>query len=546
LLKAFRALTPLLILAAVVLTSSRGADGTVKPVVLRPVQGAIKSRSPQQAYVPTRLPPGYRYLKYVPHRRNGFDLYFSCCGERLPLISFDADGAPPPSCAPGRALRTFRIGGAVVGWSSSPSRQQAWRCIRHGLRRVLVTVSGESPRSGRSSARSPRQLALMVASTRAIAGVEARVPGWPQFRFGPAHTGAAPYEHVLTPSDVSRLTLAWTLTTGGAIWSSPAVVHGVVYVGSNDGHIYALRLSDGSLVWKSPLAGRPSAPAVVGGVVYVTADDARAYAFDAATGQRLWRAQLFGGEGGFPAAPTVAEGMVFVLTNETLTALDARTGVTRWQERIGCFGCPVAFDRGLVYAAASVPTDNPGPAHLYAFGARTGAERWKATLRNSAGSSPAVRYGVVYVGVFVESASGVRPWAIAAFDAATGSRSWQTGIGRSRYLTFASPAVAGGRVVFPSTAGTLVALDAKTGRTDWRVPLEITDSAPAIANGVVYVGSSDDYLHAFDARRGRELWRAQTGDDVTSSPAVVNGTVLVGCDDGVLRAFRLPSSRARS
>lgn len=381
----------------------------------------------------------------------------------------------------------------------------------------------------------------LVVVAVAVSSSMARRPlaAWPQFRFGPAHTGAAPYERLLTRSNVSLLQPAWTFATGAAVWSSPAVVGNVVYVGSNDGHLYALRFSDGTVVWKAALGGRPSAPAVVGGVAYVVADDSRAYAFRATTGKRLWRAQFSGSQGGFPAAPTVAGGKVYAMAPDSLTALDARSGATRWQEQLGCFGCPVAFAHGRVYAAAALQRENPGPDHLYALGARTGDPRWKASLRGSAGSSPAVRYGSVYVAVFVDNPSGVRPWAIAAFDAATGARRWRTAIGRSRYLTFASPAVAGGRVVFPSTAGNLVALEAKTGRTDWSVPLAITDSAPAIADGVVYVGSSDDYLHAFDAMTGRELWRAATGDDVTSSPTVVNGTVLVGSDDGIVRAFRL-------
>jgi len=385
-------------------------------------------------------------------------------------------------------------------------------------------------------------LAAAIASSSPASRQASARSAWPQFRFGPAHTGATPYEHVLTASNVSRLELAWTYTTGGPVWSSPAVAGGVVYVGSNDGKLYALRLSDGAVLWTAPLGGRPSAPAVVGGVVYLADDDARAYAFDAKTGKRLWRVQLFGGQGGFPAAPTVAGGLVYVMTSESLTALAARSGATRWQEPITCFGCPVAFANGLVYAAASVPRDNPGPARLYALGARTGRARWTTTLRGFPGSSPAVADGAIYAGVFVGTPSHVRPWAIAAFRATTGKRLWRTGIGRSRYLTFASPAVAAGRVVFPSTAGSLVALDARTGRADWSVPLEITDSAPAIANGVVYVGSSDDSLHAFAAQTGKELWRAATGDDVTSSPTVVEGTVLVGSDDGIVRAFRLPES----
>ena len=33
---------------------------------------------------------------------------------------------------------------------------------------------------------------------------------------------------------------AWTFLTGDRVWTSPAVVDGVVYFGSHDGHIYAI------------------------------------------------------------------------------------------------------------------------------------------------------------------------------------------------------------------------------------------------------------------------------------------------------------------
>jgi len=37
----------------------------------------------------------------------------------------------------------------------------------------------------------------------------------------------------------------WKFHTGGMVFSSPAVVGGVVYVGSNDGNLYAVDLSSG-------------------------------------------------------------------------------------------------------------------------------------------------------------------------------------------------------------------------------------------------------------------------------------------------------------
>ena len=41
----------------------------------------------------------------------------------------------------------------------------------------------------------------------------------------------------------------WNFTTGGAIYSSPDVSDGLVYVGSSDDKVYALNASNGKDVW---------------------------------------------------------------------------------------------------------------------------------------------------------------------------------------------------------------------------------------------------------------------------------------------------------
>jgi outer membrane protein assembly factor BamB len=52
--------------------------------------------------------------------------------------------------------------------------------------------------------------------------------------------------------------------------SSPAVVNGVVYIGSHDGNVYALDAASGNKIWNYPTSGMVlSSPAVANGVVYV-------------------------------------------------------------------------------------------------------------------------------------------------------------------------------------------------------------------------------------------------------------------------------------
>ena len=62
------------------------------------------------------------------------------------------------------------------------------------------------------------------------------------------------------------------------------------------------------------------------------------------------------------------------------------------------------------------------------------------------------------------------------------------------------------------------------------------DSSPAVANGIVYAGSWDKNLYAIDAVTGKEQWRFATGDRVDSSPAVANGIVYIGSEDKNLYA----------
>ena len=59
---------------------------------------------------------------------------------------------------------------------------------------------------------------------------------WRQFGYDATHSGTNPYENVLSPTNVSQLTLDWFYSTGrsGNILFSPAVVEGVLYFGSGN------------------------------------------------------------------------------------------------------------------------------------------------------------------------------------------------------------------------------------------------------------------------------------------------------------------------
>ena len=73
----------------------------------------------------------------------------------------------------------------------------------------------------------------------------------------------------------------WTYTFGAVLNSSVVVANGVVYVGAEDGNIYALDATSGNYLWSYVTGGLiDSSPAVADGVVYVGSTDGRVYAFD--------------------------------------------------------------------------------------------------------------------------------------------------------------------------------------------------------------------------------------------------------------------------
>ncbi len=205
------------------------------------------------------------------------------------------------------------------------------------------------------------------------------------------HTHNNPYEHVLNGSNVSHLQQKWTALTGAPIYSSPAVANDLVYVGSEDGKLYAFDALTDQQKWIAVIGtALYSSPAVANGLVYVGSKDDKLYAFDALTGQQKWTAQTGASIG---SSPAVANGLVYVgCRDHRLYAFNALTGEQRWAAQTGApINSSPLVANGLVYVGSR---DHK----LYAFNALTGEQRWAALTGNMINSSPIVANGVVYIG----------------------------------------------------------------------------------------------------------------------------------------------------
>ncbi len=335
-----------------------------------------------------------------------------------------------------------------------------------------------------------------------------------------------PYETTLGVNNVGTLGVKWQnlLTTPSFdrfIESSPAVVNGVVYIGSLDDNVYALNASTGAKLWSFTTGGLvESSPAVVNSVVYIGSFDGNVYALNASTGAKLWS---FATGDFVQSSPAVVNGVVYIGSSDgNLYALNAGTGAKVWSfatAEVEIASSP-AVANGVVYIASVEDND------VYAVNASTGAKLWSFATGNGLSSSPAVANGVVYIGSWDGN--------VYALNASTGAKLWSFTT-RPDFQVESSPAVANGVVYVGGPDENMYALDASTGAKLWSFATgNGLSSSPAVANGVVYIGSTDGNLYALNAGTGARLWSYATGGAVLSSPAVVDGVAYINSGNRVL------------
>ncbi len=107
----------------------------------------------------------------------------------------------------------------------------------------------------------------------------------PSFRGNPDHPSVYDSKPLHNPPE-----LKWKFTTKGQVLSSPAVVNGVLYIGSADHNLYAIDANTGVKKWEFKTdSGVASSPAVSGGLVYFSSYDGNIYAVAAEDGKLHWK-----------------------------------------------------------------------------------------------------------------------------------------------------------------------------------------------------------------------------------------------------------------
>jgi outer membrane protein assembly factor BamB len=278
-------------------------------------------------------------------------------------------------------------------------------------------------------------------------------------------------------------------------------------------------------------------PAYADGKIYAAGTDGTIAALDAASGRTIWQKRL-GERHGFifhhgknslrwAGGPSVSGDLLVVGSLEgNVQALDAGSGADRWHAQVSSeIVAPPAIADGIV-----VVRTNDG--RLYGLDAANGSRKWvfdRATvpvlsLRGNA--APRIADGVVYAGedngkvVAVHLADGTPVW----------EQALSPGEGRSEIERLqdvdGNVVVADGVVYASGYRGHVVALIAPTGRSLWTHELS-GYTGVAISPSQIYVADADANVWALDLRTGASAWKQEGLKYRWVSEAAVQGDNVV-------------------
>jgi eukaryotic-like serine/threonine-protein kinase len=397
----------------------------------------------------------------------------------------------------------------------------------------------QAPRTAAAPVRPRRRWPIVVAAVVAAGGLLAVILVVPSLDHpsGGGNTNNA----ASTGAASGKASLRWSYPTGinldanqeDSASSSPTVVDGTVYVGGNNGNVYAFDAANGHLDWSYVTASAESGPVVVDGTVYVGSAGG-VYALNAANGHPRWSY----GSGSAESSPVVVDGTVYVVGGDGIVhALNAANGHVRWSHSIGYAGTGLAVADGLVYVSSIGDIG-----YVYALDTATGHLSWSFKTGDARESAPVVAAGTVYVGCGNGPGSNGTVFAI---DVATGLSRWSYTTGNGTPFgagngVESSPAVAGDVVYVGSDNGAVYALNTANGHLDWSYTTPTGSSvvsSPAVDGGTVYVGSEDGRVYALNTATGHLVWSYPTGNLVVSNPAAAGGIVYAASDDGKLYAL---------
>jgi outer membrane protein assembly factor BamB len=392
------------------------------------------------------------------------------------------------------------------------------------------------------------------------------------------------------PTDIS--TPIWAFQTGSDVYSSPAIVDGKIYFGSDDKNLYCLNAYTGEMIWNFTTGFYlRSSPAVWAGKVFTGADDGYFYGLDANTGTKLWQTSAGGffpyylppGEAKASSSPIVVNNLIYCGSKDGNLYCLNFDGKVQWKFKTGnaILGSP-GYLNGIVYITSL-------DGYLYAVNANTGSQAWKSAFTLNLYVDPPIYSslynvcpatainGVVYVGGGVQYGNpgndaffaaqgqstpagsfggGIRMF---AFNATTGASIWNVSRAGNTQPNY-YPCYVNGQIyapeffevtsmnaLRPNTTGTVTPPDfsytqrrmgyrAWASWTGYQVQASVA-YADDLTGAKIYVGSDIGSMYVLNATLGNSTSVFTAGGNVPAAGSIWEGKYYCGCTDGKMYAF---------
>jgi len=364
--------------------------------------------------------------------------------------------------------------------------------------------------------------------------------------------------------------------------SSPVLVNGVLYAGTQDGAVCALDPATGHVLWRyqtgaglasgsdfitlPPGAGIAegmaaararqelgkrevaATPVVEDSTVLVGSRDHSFYALDAVTGQARWS---YPTKGEIYDRAIASEGRVYFSSGDGfLYALELATGHLLWSfETLKGIRMekrppsePVWKD-GTLY----ITTWTEKNSYLYAIDATSGTAKWTLEVDASDPSPPALSDSLVLFSTYVTqgeplSKSAVELAVMFAVDASSGSLRWKSSGMRTEYSSHTPAVVVHGVGLLGADHG-MCALDVATGATLWTstkwAVAEVRGSDPGadddplvyvttVKGSAAFVGEMvPGTLRALDLKTGVEKWSFKPREGLAHVASIQGNTIVL-------------------
>ena len=289
----------------------------------------------------------------------------------------------------------------------------------------------------------------------------------------------------------------WTLAGVGEVAHLAADDSSIAAVA--DGKVVAVK--NGKAAWT---ADDPATTTAVGGGAIYSATTAGELRRHGDGGRVAWTTRV----SDFPilAAPAVTQTCVLVQPADGSLVAVGFDGKIRWRHRL-METATVAGEEVLAdavpgqYQASPVLTGDrltyAGPTGHVVSVDLDGRELWRVDIGGKISGTPTFGDGAHYVGQY-----GGRESDLVAVNA-DGTIRWRADVG----WCWATPAYADGAVYAATTAGDVVALDARTGERRWTFRAgEGCYTPPTLGDGRLFVGSWDGHYYRLDPKTGRVVW----------------------------------------